>query len=263
MKRILLIILLLALSTPAFAVTQWNISIPATGDNLTSWPAAVTAQWSIMDALLSNYRMLMPIVYKNSTTATVNAGEIVVSNVSGSLRLFLQNGSNTDITTANLDTGSSFSASTTYYVYAGTSTNTDSAATFYISLSSSAPSGTTYYKRLGNFTTDSSGNIAGVFNDNSFGTGIKVSKSVNTPYLATTDGYVEGAGSQTSGGTGQINCYTDANVSPSTDVSHVIIPNAVGLDIPYSFKVRKGDYWQCTAGAHWSNDLLWFVPQGQ
>lgn len=262
MRKLLLTILLLTIVSPAWAVTQWTKAIPATGDNLTAWPAAVTAQWSIMDTLFSNYRQLMPIVYKNSTTATVNSGEIVVSNVSGSLRLFLQNTSNTDITVSNLDTGSSFSNSTTYYVYAGTSTNTDSAATFYISLSSSAPAGVTYYKRLGNFTTDSSGNIAGVFNDNATGTGDAVSKSFSTNYLATTDGYIEGYTGPASNNQSFV-AYTDATTTPSTVVQQGSITWSSGApanSATIGFKVKKGNYYKVTSTA---GGALFFVPQGQ
>jgi hypothetical protein len=159
MLRILIAILMLTFSTNAFAVTQWNKAKPATGDSLTSWPTDNQANLSILDTLLSNYRRSMTIIYKNSTTLTVSAGEVVVSNSGGSLRLFLQNAANADITTANLDTGSSFNASTTYYVYAGTSSSTAASATYYISLSSSAPTGITYYANLGSFTTDGSSNI--------------------------------------------------------------------------------------------------------
>ena len=86
-------------------------------------------------------------------------GEIVVSNSGGTVRLFLQDAGTTALTTANLDTGSSFSAGTQYYVYAATSSATASSSTYYISLSSSAPTGPTYYAKLGSFTTDGSGNI--------------------------------------------------------------------------------------------------------
>lgn len=258
MRKLLLSILLLTLTTPAWAVTNWNKSIPASGDNLTAWPSAVIAQWSIVDTLLSNYRQLMPIVYKNSNTATVNAGEIVVSNSGGSLRLFLQNSSNTDITTANLDTGSSFSNSTTYYVYAGTSTNTDSSATFYISLSSSAPSGVTYYKQLGYFVTNSSGSIANIFNNDSTSyIGSTTTKNVGTIYQALTDGYVTGLLSANAvGSNGYMLGYTDSSSSPSTimaqtsstrpasgQADHDDIYNSITMF------VQKGNYYQVVVGA--------------
>lgn len=154
-----LLVFLLMMSTPAWAVTQWNTALPASGDNLTAWPAAVKSQWSILDTLLSNYRQSEKLIYKNSTTLTVTAGEVVVSNSGASTRLFLQDSGNTDITTTNLDSGSSFSAGTQYYVYSAASSATASSSTYYISLSSSAPTGPTYYKQLGSFTTDGSGNV--------------------------------------------------------------------------------------------------------
>lgn len=169
MLRILLAVLLL-ISSPAWAVTQWNKAIPAAGDAKSAWPAAVTSQWSILDTLVSNYRKGYALIYSSSSALTVSAGEVVVSNSGGSTRLFLQNASNTSATTSNLDTGSSFSSSTTYYVYAGTSSATAADATIYISLSSSAPTGVTYYKLLGNFITDGSGNIQnGVIFDEPYG----------------------------------------------------------------------------------------------
>lgn len=158
MIRILLACLLL-ISSPAWAVTNWNKALPASGDNLTAWPAAVGSQWSIVDTLLSNYRRGEKLIFKNSTTLTVGAGELVVSNSGASTRLFLQDSSNTDITTANLDSGASFSAGTQYYVYAATSSTTAASSTYYISLSSSAPTGPTYYAQLGSFTTDGSANV--------------------------------------------------------------------------------------------------------
>lgn len=158
MIRILLAILFL-IPTNGWCVTQWNKSFPASGDNLTAWPAAVTAQWSILDTLVSNYKRGESVIYKNSTTLTVTLGEIVVSNSGGTLRVFLQDSGNTDITTANLDSGGSFSAGTAYYVYAATSSATAASSTYYISLSSSAPTGPTYYVKIGAFTTDGSGNV--------------------------------------------------------------------------------------------------------
>ncbi len=157
MRILLSMLLMLLIPTQGFCVTQWNKAIPAAGDTKSAWPAAVTAQWSIMDTLVSNYRRGESLIYKNSTTLTVTTGE--VSNSGGSLRLFLKDTGNTDITTANLDTGASFSAGTQYYVYAGTSSSTASSSTYYISLSSSAPTGPTYYASIGSFITDGSGNI--------------------------------------------------------------------------------------------------------
>lgn len=159
MFRLILFFTLL-LTSPAFAVTQWSLTIPASSDSKSAWPTAAHSQWTILDTLFSNYRNGMPLIYKSSTALTVGSGEAVVSNVGGSARLFLQNTSSTDVTASNLDSGSSFSAGTTYYVYCGTSTATASACTYYISTSSTSPSGVTYYKKLGSFYSDASSNIS-------------------------------------------------------------------------------------------------------
>ncbi len=262
MLRFLLVLMLL-ISSPAWAVTQWNVALPASGDNLTAFPAAVGSQWSILQTLVSNYRRGMSSIYKNSTTATVLAGECIVANSGLSTYLFLKTLSNTDITTANLDTGSSFSNSTTYYIYAGTSSATAASPTYYISLSSSAPTGVTYYFQIGSFTTDSGGAIAAVNTVDVTGVGNKVSKSVNTTYLATTDGYVEGFGTQLTGGTGSISCYTDASPTPSSQVVGIAIGNDVNDTESYGFRVKKGDYYKCTVSSYWSNGALYFVPEGQ
>lgn len=158
MLKILLALLFL-LPSQGWCTTQWNTAIPAAGDSKSAWPAAVHSQWSIQDTLLSNYRRGMSVAYSSASALTVSAGECTVSNSGGTTRLFLQNAANTSVTSSNLDTGASFSASTTYYVYAGTSSTTAASATYYVSLSGTAPSGVTYYLLLGSFTTNGSGNI--------------------------------------------------------------------------------------------------------
>lgn len=172
------IVFVMAWSCQGYCVSQWNKALPSSGDNLTAWPAAVVNQWGILDTLVSNYRRGERVLYKNSTTLTVGSGEVTVSNSGGSLRVFLQDSSNTDITTANLDSGASFSAGTQYYVYAATSSATAASSTYYISASSSAPTGPTYYAQLGSFTTDGSGNIVSQ----------KVYSTVNGPVNADSSG---------------------------------------------------------------------------
>jgi|GEM_PF-3100849 len=157
MFRILLVLLLI--STPVYAVTQWQYTnAPATGDNLTDWPTEVNAQWAILNTLLSNYRKGYAITYSSATTIAVSAGEVVVTDSGGTTKLFLQNTSSSNVTFANIDTGAEASA-TTYYLYCGTSSATASTCTFYLSTSSSAPSGVTYYRKLGSIYNNSSSDI--------------------------------------------------------------------------------------------------------
>lgn len=265
MFRIIFAILLL-ISSPAWAVTQWNKAIPAAGDSKSAWPGQTTAQWSILDTLLSNYKRNMIVSYTNATTLSVAAGECVVSNSGGSLRLFLQNAGNTAITSSNLDVGSSFSGGTTYYVYAGTSTSTAASATFYISLSSTAPTGVTYYLQLGNFTTDGSGNVtATITNVNlpSTGFGAWTSKSLGTAYQATTDGFVTFVCADVDNGD-DFQILTDSNSPPTTMRQRIYTPSSTtAFAGSMTSPVRKNDYYKVSAvSGSCSSPTMYFLPSG-
>ncbi len=248
MKRIFIaIVLLLGFSTQGYCVTQWNKAIPAVGDSKSAWPGQVTAQWSILDTLVSQYRQGENLIYKNTTTLTVTSGQIVVSNSGASLRLFLNDTTNTDLTTANLDTGSSFSNSTTYYVYAGTTSGTAASSTYYLSLSSSAPTGPTYYVQLGYFTTNNSGQISNIFNNNQFGgfIGTPSSKTAGVVYQALTDGKIDGNTSKAQNNGFII--YSDNTSTPTTIVQYGFGVWASGAPFSksnFSFLVSKGNYYQ-------------------
>ncbi len=266
MKRILLTILLLTVASPVWAVTQWSKSIPVLGDSKSAWPGQVTAQWSIMDTLLSNYRQGENLTYKNSTTITVTLGQVVVSNLAGSLRLFLNDSGNTDITSANLDTGGSFSAGTTYYVYAGTTSGTAASSTYYISLSSSAPTGPTYYFQLGYFTTNSSGLISNIVNNNLIGLGASTSKSSGVVYQALTDGYVVSIINTGGGNNSHGYLYADSSNPPTTIISEVGSDSSVSgpngvIGTLYS-PVRRGDYYKITVDGFASFIKATFIPSG-
>lgn len=243
MFRLLLTFLFLY-SSQAWAVTQWNKALPSSGDNLTSWPAAVVSQWSILDTLFSNYQQGELLKYKNSTTITITSGQIVVSNTGASLRIFLSDSGNTDITSANLDSGGSFSNSTTYYVYAATSSPTAASSTYYISLSSSAPTGPTYYAQLGSFITDGSGNITTLYNNQRTGQfNAWTAKTGGVTYQALTDGFLTGYASVGSGGA--IEILTDSSSSPAT-VTSLCQGGVVGTKCSVFSPVKAGDYYSCT-----------------
>lgn len=248
MVRIILSLLfLVSLSTNGWCVTQWNKAIPAAGDSKSSWPGQVTAQWSILDTLLSNYRQGENLTYKNTTTITVTLGQVVVSNAGASLRLFLNDPGNTDITSSNLDTGSSFSNNTTYYVYSATSSTTASSSTYYISLSSSAPTGPTYYFQLGSFTTNSSGQISSVINNNYIGGfGAWTSKSAEVVYQATTDGFL--VANSNVGSDESLVIYTDSN-NPPTTVRVRNGGNSSSQLASGTCPIRKGDYYEVHMGS--------------
>lgn len=260
-----IVLALLLLATPAWAVTQWSLTLPVVSDSKSAWPAAVHSQWTIMDTLLSNYRRGMVVAYSSASTLTVSAGECTVSNSGGSTRLFLQNAANANITSANLDTGASFSNSTTYYVYAGTSSATAASATYYISLSSSAPTGVTYYLQLGNFTTDGSGNILSpaISIGSAVGFQVPASKSIGTTYLAATDGIVNASCRSDGGGNPTMAGYTDANTPPTTQLCDSRSTNVSGTTgTNCTFPVRKGNYYLVSVANCSTSQIMYFTGQG-
>lgn len=245
MWRLILIIFFLTLQIQeGFCVTQWNKGAPAATDLKSIWPTTSQANNSILDSLISNYQRALFLTYSSSSTIIATSGEIVVSNSTGTIRLFLVASTSTNITSTNIDTGS-IASSTTYYVYAGTSTATDAAPTFYISLSSTAPSGVTYYALIGQFTTDSSSQFTSIENYNSPNgwVGPSVSKSSGTTYQALTDGKVTAYGNQIAG-PGELQCVTDSNSSPSYIMDYQNINANTGNVLNVSCTIQKGNYWK-------------------
>jgi hypothetical protein len=273
MKKLLTAFLILLFTQPCWAVTQWTLSVPtgapATTDLKSNFPAEIYAQWTILDTLLSNYRRAMYLTYASSSSLTVGIGEVVVSTAGISPRLFLQNTSALTLTTANLDTGSSFVVSTTYYVYAGTTSATASTATGYISLSNTAPAGVTYYALLGSFTTDSNGNISQIIDNTAIAhLGAWTTPSANTVYQATTDGFFTGysADCGSSGGNQILSCITDSNSTPTTVRSQCSSGGNIDVECVCTVPVKKGDYWKfsdaCIDGGPHKNAVYW-IPLGQ
>lgn len=264
MRIILALLFMVLSSSQSWAVTQWAKGKPASGDNLTAYPTAAQANNSILDTLISNYRRGYNLSYSSGSTLTASAGEIVVSNSGGTVRIFLSNSVSSNITFSNIDTGAEAS-NTTYYVYCGTSTATDASCTFYISASSSSPTGVTYYARLGSFTNDGSSNISGIVNDNQASgyVGAPSSKSFTTIYQALTDGDVQGfTGLQQHNGS--FSGYTDSSSSPTTVVQYgaaTFFAGSPGNAFPIHFKVRKGDYYKVTE-SDGVGGTLYFVPSG-
>ncbi len=105
----------------------------------------------------------MKVYYVSGSIIGVTAGEVVVSNEAGTLRLMLSTPSATELTFADLDTGSE--DNNTYYIYAIAATAAAETATFKISLNATAPDGVTYYKRLGGFV-NVDGDMEQAGNDN-------------------------------------------------------------------------------------------------
>jgi len=169
MKRLLSLLLIFALVTPAYAANQWG-----QGSNTNPLVGTIDVNdvdtnfnnyvYEPLDRLTKNYRTGMRLKYNTAAQLTVTAGELTVSDSADSIHLMLSNSADTTVTWADIDTGVEASG-TTYYLYGVGATTSATAVTFKISTSSSAPSGSTYYVRLGSFTNDGSSNITVIAND--------------------------------------------------------------------------------------------------
>jgi len=253
MKRLWVIFLMLCMiSFPVYSANEWRAgSTDETmkGDTDASDIDTVSYQNIVdpADRLLSNYREGCKVEYLSAATITVTDGEIVCSNATGTIRKFRKNTSNTSVSWADIDAGAEAS-STTYYLYAVADADAET-FTVTISTNSSTPTGKTYYARLGSFYNDASSNITNdqrITNDNNYYAlqlGDWVSKSHNTAYQATTDGFAVGYTTKTStqssiqGFTGTTSPGTRRHYSGSGTFES---NNAAGCTIP----VKRGDYWK-------------------
>lgn len=211
-----------------------------------------------LDRMFSTYREGCSVEYLSTSTITVKAGVIMLSNATGTIRLMQKNTSDTSVAWTAIDTGSE-SASETYYVWAYQETVADTDFDICVSLSSATPSGKTYYTKLGSFFNDSSSNILNdetITNENNYYAlqlGDWVSKSDDTSYLALTDGFV----CAYSIGQASMYAYTDASNPPTTQ--RVFQGNATGNNGPgITMPVKKGDYWKITATT--GTKTVWWIP---
>lgn len=261
MKKLFIgLVVSLLLVSQGYCADPWDVTIPLGTTSPSDLDTNIPINWAAQDRLLSNYRQGFKIYYSSASALTVGAGEVMVSNSGGTTRLMLNKTSSTTVNWSNLDTGSE-AASTTYYVYAGTSTTTDTSPTFYISASSSAPTGVTYYKRLGSFYNNSSSAITydDIVNDNNY-YGLKfgdwVSRTNNTVYQATTDGILTAYGSNASGASTGPRLYSDSNSSPTTLRARDDTA-AAGYYATATIAVKKGDYYKADCSNTPTRAIYW------
>jgi len=165
MKKLIVFLLMMFLTTPVFSADEWAKAKPAGSDNSSTIDNFVGVNNEAIDRLVSNYRQGSTLLYASAATITVEAGSVVCSNSAGTLRKFRTNTSSTTVAWTDIDTGSE-ATSTTYYVY--DIADADSANfTCKISASATSPTGATYYKKIGSFYNNSSGDIEQITNDDS------------------------------------------------------------------------------------------------
>jgi len=269
MKRLFICLIVVLLTTNVYAGV-WRSGdgseTPTGSDNINNLDTIIDGQIvQPIDLMLQDYREGVSISYASASTLTAGAGQLMVENSDGSIRLMLSNDSSTSIGWSDIDTGAE--ANNTYYVYGIAASSSATAITFKISLSSSAPTGETFYKRLGSFV-NSGGNILNdesITNDNNYYAlqlGDWVSKSFGTNYLASTDGFL------TAYATGQVenvrvDCITDSSSSPSTVRSQNQGEEDSGETerAGCSTPVKKGDYYKATRSSPGSlSGAMFFLP---
>ena len=265
MRKVLLQTIIIAFAVLAcqhsYAMREWAKGEILGSRSISDIDLYSETNFRALDTTLANYRKGCEITYSSATTLIVGDGEVTCSDSAGTTRRFRKNTSNTSTTFSDIESGGNEAGSTTYYVYA----NADTAATTFtvtISASSSAPNGVTYYKRLGSFYNDGSSNILNdesLTNDDDYYAlqmGDWVSKSNDTSYLATTDGFATGYNNDSSGN--YFHGYTDAANPPTTvrvkGGSNGDTGNFPGIMMP----VKKGDYYKVTGTG--GTPVIFWIP---
>lgn len=113
---------------------------------------------------LQNYITGCGVLRASASSITVQSGQLVVSNSGGTIRKLRSKTTDSTLTSADLDTGASFTNSTAHYVYATGDTGVTTPV-YKISTNASTPTGLTYYRRIGGFYVDSSGDITFAWSD--------------------------------------------------------------------------------------------------
>ncbi len=237
MRKVLLQTIIIAFAVLAcqhsYAMREWAKGEILGSRSISDIDLYSETNFRALDTTLANYRKGCEITYSSATTLIVGDGEVTCSDSAGTTRRFRKNTSNT---------------STTFTVT--------------ISASSSAPNGVTYYKRLGSFYNDGSSNILNdesLTNDDDYYAlqmGDWVSKSNDTSYLATTDGFATGYNNDSSGN--YFHGYTDAANPPTTvrvkGGSNGDTGNFPGIMMP----VKKGDYYKVTGTG--GTPVIFWIP---
>lgn len=256
MKKLFMLLVCLSLSLPLFAADTWEKgtgeAVPLGTESPSDLDTLINYYISDpLELLLANYRQGARLTYASSSTLTITAGEVSVSNTGGTIRGFCSNSASVTMAWSDIDTGAE-EASTRYYLFAVCADPTADEPEFTVkcSKSSSLPTGSTYYKRLGNFYNDASSNISDIQNDGFFADlGSWETKTNGVTYQAMTDGFCI-ANSDTYG-IGYF--YTDSSSSPTTvrwldyaAVGHGHFCTAMGF-------AKKGDYWKTAdvANVYW------------
>lgn len=155
---------LLIISQSAFGADDWDKGLPTDSTNPNDLAEVLQENNAALDRLLFDYRKNATVIPDTTSQVKILPGELAIPNAAGSTVRWRRNDSTLTLTAAaNLDTGSSFTNSTLYHIYAVADADAET-FTGTISLSSSAPTGKTQYRKIGYFYVNASGEIISVGN---------------------------------------------------------------------------------------------------
>jgi len=209
-----------------------------------------------LDRMLAGYREGATITYNDAASVVVTAGELMLSNAAGTIRLMVRNTASLTSTWSVADNGldaGTEPASTIVYVYGVVDAASDTTFKIRLTTSSTAPAGFTYYKKLGSFYNNADSNISTITNDVSGvdkKLGTWASKTVGTTYQATTDGFYHALAYCGAGNKGFLTLYSDGASAPTTvrgyascadyDTGNINPANSATI------AVKAGDYYKAT-----------------
>lgn len=246
MRKLLLFLLVSCFCFNVYSADQWTKGAPASSDTAADIGTLMGVNNNATDRLNIDHRQGCRVNYLSAATVTVTSGTLALSNSDGSVVKWRRNTSDTTVTWANVVSGTSESASTTFYLW-GLADTDATTFTIGISTSSSAPAGSTYYRLLGSFYNDASSDINYVNQyPAEIGFGAWATKTNNTVYQAATDGFV------TARGTSVVVGYTDASNPPTTQRAGDVVYTLI-------MPVRKGDFWKVTG----ADTSLYWISLGE
>jgi len=130
--------------------------------------------------------------------------------------------------------------------------------------SCNASTATIAYADIASLATIANLDVVNV-NGSTYGSGLGswISRSNNTSYEATTDGFVVAYGGDT-GGVGGFYIYSDANATPTTMIARCYTSGAdVGVVQTATVPVKKGDYWRVVKSGSGATPTVRWIPLGR
>lgn len=144
-----------------YAADQWTVAAVTGSTDPSDLDIILDEQFGAVDRMLRGYRKNVSVIPSTSTQVTILPGELMICNSDGTDCEMRRSTSNITVTTADLDTGSSFTDATYHYVYATADTDIDGFVEK-VSISSTAPAGATQYRMIGGFYYTTAGGITSV-----------------------------------------------------------------------------------------------------